>query len=170
VVVNNRSVTDAKGKTTLVALTADEMEKLTSLVQESIGFNKERGDSVKVINAPFKADPAARGSELPWWKQPEAIDLLRVAAVPAGLSLVALIVFLGLMRPAVKAVLAKPVPAPGANLDVVSDDELVPAAPKMLEAPKATEQLAGARLLAKENPAAVASIVRGWVNGESATT
>src|SRR5436309_9896525 len=54
VVVNHRSVTDSKGRTTQVALTGDEMEKLTSLVQESIGYSKERGDSVKVINAPFK--------------------------------------------------------------------------------------------------------------------
>ena len=54
VVVNNRSVTDSKGKTTQVPMTAEEMDKLTSLVQESIGFNKERGDSLKVVNAPFK--------------------------------------------------------------------------------------------------------------------
>jgi flagellar M-ring protein FliF len=169
VVVNNRSVTDAKGKTTQVPLSADEMGKLTALVQESIGFNKERGDSVKVINAPFKVDPAARGSELPWWRQPEVIDMLRAAAVPAALAVVAIIVFFGLLRPALKALLAKPAPLPGANLDVVSDDEIVPAAPRMLEPPKVTEQLAGARMLAKENPAAVASIVRGWVSGGTTT-
>jgi flagellar M-ring protein FliF len=168
VVVNNRSVTDAKGKTTQVPLSTDEMEKLTALVQESIGFSKERGDSVKVINAPFKADPASK-NELPWWKQPEVVDMLRAAAVPAALALVALIVFFGLIRPALKAVLAKPAVVPGANLNVVSDDELVPVAPRVLEPPKMTEQLLGARQLAKENPAAVASIVRGWVSGESTT-
>jgi flagellar M-ring protein FliF len=43
-VVNNRSVTDAKGKTTQVPLAADEIEKITALVRESIGFNKERGE------------------------------------------------------------------------------------------------------------------------------
>jgi flagellar M-ring protein FliF len=41
--------------------------------------------------------------------------------------------------------------------------------PRALEPPKVTEQLIGARQLAKENPAAVASIVRGWVSGESIT-
>lgn len=168
VVVNNRSVTDAKGKTTAVALTADEMEKLTALVQESIGFSKDRGDSVKVINAPFKADKVAK-DDTPWWKQPEVIDMLRAAAVPAALTLVALVVFFGLVRPALKALLAKPAVVPGANLDVVSDDDLVPATPRALEAPKSSEQLLGARQLAKENPAAVASIVRGWVSGEQTT-
>ncbi|HJV62310.1 MAG TPA: flagellar basal-body MS-ring/collar protein FliF, partial [Albitalea sp.] len=169
VVVNNRSVTDSKGKTTQVPLTSDEIDKLTALVQESIGYNKERGDSVKVINAPFKADPVAKDTT-PWWKQPEMVDMLRAAAVPAALSLVAVIVFFGLIRPALKALLAKPAVVPGANLNVVSDDDLVPVAPRVLEAPKMSDQLVGARLLAKENPAAVASIVRGWVSGEGSTT
>ena len=166
VVVNNRSITDAKGKTTQVALTSDEMEKLTALVQESIGFNKERGDSVKVINAPFKTEPSSK-NDMPWWKQPEVMDMLRAGAVPAGLALVALLVFFGLIRPAVKSLLAKPEPVPGANLNVVADDVIMPT-PRALEPPRVTEQLQGARMLAKENPAAVASIVRGWVSGESA--
>jgi flagellar M-ring protein FliF len=166
VVVNNRAVTDAKGKTTYVALTADEMEKLTALVQESIGFSKERGDSVKVINAPFKAETVTK-NDMPWWKQPEVIDMLRAGAVPAALALVAMIVFFGLIRPALKALLAPPAPVPGANLNVVADDDILPAAPKVLEPPRVTEQLQGARQLAKENPAAVASIVRGWVSGEA---
>jgi flagellar M-ring protein FliF len=37
----------------------------------------------------------------------------------------------------------------------------------MLEAPRNDQRLAGARAIAKENPAAVASIVRGWVKGEA---
>jgi flagellar M-ring protein FliF len=170
VVINHRSVTDAKGRTTQVALTGDEMEKLTALVQESIGYSKDRGDTVKVINAPFKLDPTAKAADLPWWKQPEVLDMLRAAAVPAGLALVALVVFFGLVRPALKALLARPAPVAGANIDIVSDDELVPVAPRVLEGPKVTEKLAGARTLAKENPAAVASIVRGWVSGETSTT
>src|SRR5580765_4957849 len=56
VVVNNGQTIDAKGKKTAVPLTSDELEKLTALVKESIGFKQERGDSVKVINAPFKID------------------------------------------------------------------------------------------------------------------
>ena len=93
--------------------------------------------------------------------------MLRAGAVPGALVIVALIVFFGLIRPALKALLAKPVPAPGSKLNVVSDDDLLPPPPKALEGPRVTEQLAGARALAKENPAAVASIVRGWVSGEA---
>jgi flagellar M-ring protein FliF len=56
VVVNHKSSTDAKGKTTSQPLAPEEMEKLTALVQESIGFSQQRGDSVKVINAPCKVE------------------------------------------------------------------------------------------------------------------
>jgi flagellar M-ring protein FliF len=168
VVVNNRSVTDAKGKTTQVPLTNDELDKLTALVRESIGFNKERGDSVKVINAPFKIDPVAT-TETPFWKSPELIDLIRAAALPAGLALVAILVFFGLVRPAVKAALA-PRPAqlarPGARIDAVVDDEQQ-FAPPQLAAPAYLRQIEGAKALAKDNPAAVAGIVRGWVGGSS---
>ena len=165
VVVNHRAQTDAKGKTTHVALTADELAKLDALVRESIGFNKERGDSVKVINAPFRIEPVTT-VDLPLWKQPETIDLLRAAAVPAGLALVALLVYFGMLRPAFKAALApRPTPPVEPRLAAVVDDpQLLPALP----APRDNQQLISARALAKQNPAAVADIVSGWVSGTSA--
>ncbi len=173
VVVNHRSVTDAKGKTTTTPLTSDEIQKLTALVQESIGFKQDRGDSVKVINAPFKVEKIEK-VDLPLWKQPEVIDMLRAAAVPAGLALLGLIVFFGMIRPAMKAALAPPpAPAPGQQLTAVVDDETaLPGAEggnlPALPAPQSSQHLDAARALAKENPAAVANIVRGWVSGEAA--
>ena len=163
VVVNNRSVTDAKGKTTQVPLSVDEIDKLTALVREGIGFNKERGDSVKVINAPFKVEPITV-VDVPLWKNPDVIDMLRSLAVPAGLVLIGVLVFFGLVRPALRAALAPTPAVPGATLTAVVDDQQVlPALP----APKSVQHLAQAKALAKENPAAVAGIVRGWVNGEA---
>ncbi|MFM9914856.1 MAG: flagellar basal-body MS-ring/collar protein FliF [Rhizobacter sp.] len=172
VVVNNRSVTDPKGKVTQVPLAPEEVEKLTALVQESIGFNKDRGDSVRVINAPFKIEPITV-VDTPLWKQPELIDMLRAAAVPAGLSLVALLVFFGMIKPGLNAALAPAIPLPGSVVDAsVSDVEELPdltaASTKLLEAPRDTANLDAARSLAKSNPAAVAQIVRGWVAGQPA--
>jgi flagellar M-ring protein FliF len=173
VVVNNRSVTDPKGKTTQVPLTSEELDKLTALVQESIGFSKDRGDSVRVVNAPFKVEPVTV-VDVPLWKQPEVIDMLRAAAVPAGLSLVAMLVFFGMIRPAFIAALAPLVPEPGSNVNASVDDEVaMPALPmsgalKALEGPANSEHLEAARSLALQNPAAVAQIVRGWVNGQPA--
>lgn len=172
VVVNNRTVTDAKGKVTQVPMTPEELEKLTALVQESIGYNKERGDSVRVINAPFKVEPVTT-VDTPIWKQPEILDMLRAAAVPAGLSLVALLVFFGMIKPSLNAALTAPVPAPGSAIEASVDDvEALPGVPlqqmQVLEAPRDAARLDAARALAKENPAAVANIVRGWVNGQAA--
>jgi flagellar M-ring protein FliF len=168
VVVNNRTVVDSKGKSTQVPLSAEEIEKLTSLVQESIGFNKERGDSVKVINAPFKVDPVTN-VDTPLWKSPELIDLVRAAALPAGLAVVAILVFFGLLRPAAKAAFATPrLSGRGTRIDAVVDDEQTLDAVAALAAPAYLKQIEGAKALAKENPAAVAGIVRGWVGGQTA--
>lgn len=168
VVINNRSTTDAKGKTTVTPISQEEIDKLTALVQESIGYSKERGDSVKVINAPFKTDPALKPEALPFYQQPWLIDLVRAGAVPASLALVALVVVFGMIRPALRSVKPPEASLKGTQLDaVVEDAEPLPALPA-LSAPKISSQLEGARHLAKDNPAAVANIVRGWVSGETA--
>ena len=170
VVVNNRSTTDAKGKTTSQPLSADELEKLTSLVRESVGFNQDRGDSVKVINAPFRREVPVE-TVLPLWKQPEAIDLLRTLAVPGALAAVALLLVFGLLRPALKTAQQARPPSQTLNA-VVEDEQSLPAltgnAPPVLEAPKSSVHLDSARLLAQQNPAAVAGIVRDWVSGGQA--
>ena len=173
VVVNHRTATDAKGKTTSTPLTTDELEKLTALVRESIGFKQDRGDSVKVINAPFKVTALpGKTADVPLWKQPELIDMLRAAAVPAGLAIVAMLVFFGMIRPAMKVALAPPPPpAPGSTVNAVVDDAQAlpgPGHAPALPAPSSNQHLAGARTMAQQNPAAVAGIVRGWVNGEAA--
>jgi flagellar M-ring protein FliF len=166
VVVNHRVVTDARGKTTSTPLSSDELEKLTALVRESIGFSKERGDSVKLINAPFRVEALPKVDALPAWQQPWLVDLVRASAVPAALVLVALLVVAGVIKPALKAAAA---PAVGRQLDAVVADTPnlpAPASPLALGAPAADKQLLDARELAKHNPAAVAHIVRGWVGND----
>jgi flagellar M-ring protein FliF len=168
VVINNRTVVDAKGKSTQVALSSEEVDKLTALVQESIGFNKERGDSVKVINTPFKVDPIVN-VDTPFWKSPELIDLIRAAALPAGLAVVAILVFFGLLRPVAKVAFAAPrLSSRGTRIDAVVDDEQTLDAVPALPPPAYLKQIEGAKALAKDNPAAVAGIVRGWVGGQAA--
>ncbi len=174
VVVNHRSATDAKGKSSTTPLSSEELDKLTALVQESIGFNKERGDSVKVINAPFKVALPSKETSPPLWRQPEVIDILRTAAVPVGLALVALIVFFGMVRPALKVAFAPPpAPAPGQQMNAVVDDaEVLPALDgkdlKALPSPQYNQSLEQARQMAKQNPTAAANIVSGWVSGSNA--
>jgi flagellar M-ring protein FliF len=87
--------------------------------------------------------------------------------MPAALALVALMIVFALVRPALKAA-AGAAPARDARLHVVADEPLRrPGPAPALEAPRSNEHLEGARAIAKQNPAAVAGIVREWVNGEA---
>jgi flagellar M-ring protein FliF len=191
VVVNHRTTTDPKGKSTTAPLPAEELEKLTALVREAIGFQEARGDTVRVINAPFRAEPAATAEPVPLWRAPWLLDLLQGAAAPLALAVTALVIVFALLRPAVKAIAPPPPPpAPAGGLrvdEVIGGDTALPApgaaalpgaageggaavggVPASIEAPGANAKLEAARALAKQNPAAVASIVRGWVAGANA--
>ncbi len=170
IVVNHRSVTDAKDKTTTQPVPAEEITRLTDLVKEAMGFNAERGDSVKVISAPFVVDKT-EPADLPFYKQPWLIDIARSAIVPLAFVAIALIAVFGMIRPAIKA--AAPLPPedkPETVDEVVDDTELLPTADGMpkLEAPVHSEKLDRARSLARDNPVAVANIVRDWMAGQTA--
>jgi flagellar M-ring protein FliF len=99
------------------------------------------------------------------------MDLLRSAAAPVALALVALVIVFSLIRPALKSLLA-PAPArgPGSRLDeVVDGDNALPGPGTLpaLSAPRQADRIEAARALARQNPAAMAQVVRGWVNGEA---
>ena len=164
VVVNHRTSTDAKGKTSTVPLGEKEIEQLTALVQQGIGFSADRGDLVKVVNAPFRSEPAPAIDEVPLWKQPWVLDLLKSAAAPLALALVALVIVFKLIKPALTAVLAPPPPEPGSQVNEVVDGDIKPPEPPPLQLPLHNGKLEAARAMAKQNPQAVANIVRGWVN------
>ena len=177
VVVNYQSAED-KGKTVTKALTPEQIEQMTALVRETIGFNRERGDSVNLMNTTFQVT-AVPTADTPLWKQPEVVDLAKTFAWPVGAVLFAALVLMGLVRPALKgsapakATAAKPVA--GGQLDALEaetperpalaapsrKDEVLPATPEQL-------RLEDARVLAKENPVAVANILKTWLNGDPA--
>ncbi len=174
VVVNYQSAED-KGKTVTKALTPDQIEQMTALVRETIGFNRERGDSVNLMNTPFQVT-AVPTTDIPLWKQPEVMDLAKTFAWPVGAVLFAALVLMGLVRPALKGpkiVKTEALSVAGGQLDALEaetperpalagpgkKDEMLPATPEQL-------RLEEARVLAKENPVAVANILKTWLNGE----
>jgi flagellar M-ring protein FliF len=178
VVLNHQSVTDDKGKTTTTPLSAEQIERITALVRETVGFNKDRGDSVNVLNAPFAVEkqPVV---DVPIWKQPEVLDLARSFAWPAGTLVLAALILLGLVRPALQALARAPAaaaPQPGSQLNAVVADAqdrpplLAGPAAEAGATPVATPgqlQLEDARKLTRDNPAAVADIVKGWIGSEA---
>lgn len=178
VVVNNQVTTDDKGKTTSLPLTDAQIEKMTALVRESVGFNKDRGDSVNLVNAAFALEKSNL-VDIPLWRQPEALDLARSFAWPVGTLALGALVLLGVIRPAMKS-LAQPRVTPitevdsrANQLDALEADQperpqlAAPAIPEHV-GPSASElRLEDARKLTRDNPAAVANIVKAWINGEA---
>jgi flagellar M-ring protein FliF len=173
VVVNHKVTTDDKGKTTSTPLTDQQIEKMTALVRETIGFSQERGDSVNLMNAPFAQEKIAL-SELPLWKQPELQDMARSFAWPVGTLLFGALVLLGVIRPALKALVGSSSARRPNQLNAVLSEETdrpqLPAPRRSNEPQPPTEgelALEDARKLTRDNPAAVAGIVKTWINGEA---
>ena len=172
VVVNHRSSTDKSGKETSVAIPPEQLEQMTALVRETIGFNKDRGDSVNVVNAEFNVTKPLPEDPIAWWQSPDNQELARSLSWPVGLVLMGLVVLLGMVRPGLKMmrtpVVETPV-TPQLNT-VLNDTPERPGLPMPEEDPQVSieqSRLADARRLALDNPAAVANIVKTWVNGEA---
>lgn len=172
VVVNYKTATDKDGKTVYEPLGDEELAKLTALVQEGIGFNTERGDSVKVIDAPFRVEEVEM-AETPLWQQPEVLGLASRTAIPAVLLLLALVVLFGVVRPTLKMAAA------GRRVHALVNDGIpapqlpgaqAVAAPQLpvVEMPQNDNRIESIRNVARENPAVVANIVRGWVSNQGA--
>ena len=190
VVVNHALSADEKGKPTSKALSEQQIEQMVALVRESIGFNKDRGDSVNLMNAAFLVD-APLVDNTPLWKQPETLEMARSLAWPVGSLLLAAIVILGLVRPGLKA-MAKPKPVPvestalgldgqplalgagplGGPLDaLVAGDTprgtLIGSDGIQILAPTNHQlRLEDARQMSRTNSTAVANVVKNWINGE----
>lgn len=177
VVVNHQTTTDPKGKTTTTALSPAQIEQMTALVRETIGFNKERGDSVNLMNAPFASDKV-EVVEQALWQQPAVQEWVRSLIWPLGTLLFGVLVWLGVIRPSFKA-LAQSQPKRTMTqhqLDAIESEELerpqlaAPARSKEPVGPTEGElALVDARKLTRDNPAAVANIVKSWMSGEAPT-
>ena len=146
-------------------MTAQQQEQLLMLVRETVGYSADRGDSVNLVSAPFMESDAAP-ADLPAWKDPEIQAMAKNLGVPIALAVFGALVLLGLVRPLLKARKS----APGAQLNAIEGEALdrpaLPAPVTELSPTKEQERLDQARHLAKQNPIAVANIVKTWINGE----
>jgi len=162
VVVNyKKEVKD--GKTALIALTDAEKTQIADLVKEAMGFNKERGDTLNVVNTPFAVSEREAIVEPPLWKRPEVHSM----AITVGKYLLAgaviLYLFFAVLRPMMgkisKAFSFQPVPT---NRDV--NFNMQPAEP-MTGGQGYQHNLEAAKQLARQDPKVVANVVKGWVGG-----
>lgn len=173
VVINHRTTLDKAGKETSTPIPPQQLEQMTALVRETIGFNRERGDSVNVVNAAFNVEKTSEVETAAWWQQSDNQELLRSLAWPLGMVGLGLLVLMGMVRPGLKLMKTPAArrldttPVQPLNA-VLNESPERPGLPMPSDEVTAEAQrLADAKRLALENPAAVANIVKGWVNGEA---
>lgn len=86
-----------------ISLSEAELERITLLVKDAVGFSASRGDSVSVINQPFHPEQFEAIPDLPWWQQPWFAELARQGA---GFLVVIILIF-GVLRPILKGLAAQ---------------------------------------------------------------
>lgn len=100
VLLDHRQQTNEAGEVERLPLPDEEIERLTQLVKEAVGFNEERGDSVNLMNASFLEpelmEPLA---EIPIWQEPWVLDIAKQTAGGIGI----LILIFGILRPVMKS-------------------------------------------------------------------
>ena len=178
VIVNYKRSVDKSGKVTITPLTAAEKQQITDLVKDAMGFSKDRGDTLSVLNTPFdgvdKPDPVP--VPVPWWKDRDNWELGKELGKTLLATLVLAYMFfkvlLPLLRPALRKLdtWANP-PEP----EVVEEEEEEDLTPELIEEQSALaemeaklhqgyrENLQMAKNMAKEDPRIVANVVKAWV-------
>lgn len=162
----------------------EEMERLSQLVRDAVGYTVERGDSVSVTNLAFNAPLVEEIPEPAMWEQPWFWDIAK--QLLAGLAIL-LLVF-AVLRPMMRNLSRKEEPAvagaagTGAGVGMpgqggtplegaVAEDRLTltsgtPGAQPLLP-PSEQERhdlIEQARAIVDTEPALVAQIMKGWVN------
>jgi flagellar M-ring protein FliF len=99
VVIDDIEIVDDAGKKTRGAVPAETMQQLKGLVQDAVGYDDARGDSVNLINTSFREVEVIAG--LNWWELPWVHSLARIA-----LFLIAgLLGLLMVVRPLIRAII-----------------------------------------------------------------
>jgi len=98
--VDDMKVVDPEtGVVSYEAWPEQELQRLSMLVRDAVGYSAARGDSVTVMNTAFAAEEVMEFETPGFWEQPWFWDLMK--QVLAGL--VILVLILGLLRPTLKS-------------------------------------------------------------------
>jgi flagellar M-ring protein FliF len=164
VVVNHKQGFDKAGKPISTPLSDAERAQISDLVKEAMGYNKDRGDSLNVVNTPFAVPAQEKLAEVPLWKQPEMLQMAKEAGKYLLAGLVLLYLFFKFLKPMLTKLAAPAVPALAHQTE--DEDAIVSlGGPKpMLAGPRAYEDnLSAAKDLAKQDPKVVANVVKSWM-------
>jgi flagellar M-ring protein FliF len=186
VAVDGTYTDDGKGNLTYAPRAQAELDQIKTLVQSAVGYDKNRGDDVQVVNLQFaqKPTPPAVGTAGPGLFDFTRDDLMNGAQMLVTLLIALALVFF-IMRPLLRRVLtpeaplALPVsaevsPPAGGGVTAIAGEIIAPSgqaegtpawignAKSMGEAQLQTIKTVGS--LVDENPKQAALIVRDWLN------
>ena len=167
VLVDNPTTLGADGKTTAAPLSSTQIDDITKLVKNTVGFDETRGDSVSVVSEAFHAEPAELTPEaVPIWQRPMVQDIARLMLG----ALVLLAIALGVLRPMIRSLTASTLTpalasrvsgAPSMSGELLAGGVANGGAP----APLAYEQqIVQAKTLVAQDPKRVAQVVKTWVS------
>jgi flagellar M-ring protein FliF len=142
-------------------LPQEELDSLTALAQQAVGFDAARGDTISVMNSLFQAPPEVGEIEaVPIWQQPFVWSIARQVF---GAALVLVLAFV-IVRPMIRT-LTTPLPAlpsPGQfGPGPMAGGYGMPRGPALPVG--YDDRLAAARNVAGQDPRQVAQVVRNWV-------
>lgn len=172
------SVNAENGQVSRTPWSAEELARFTRLVQDSVGFDVSRGDSVSVINAPFTPDLGEEVVEVPFYSQPWFWDIVKQVL---GVLFILVLVF-GVLRPVLNNITNpnKGLATTGGSdaelgemggLDgELSADRVSLGGPQSILLPSPSEgydaQLSAIKSLVAEDPGRVAQVVKEWINAD----
>ncbi|MCQ2031106.1 flagellar basal body M-ring protein FliF [Stutzerimonas zhaodongensis] len=180
VVLDDQMTVSADGQATRVPRTAEELARFTRLVQDAVGFDASRGDSVSVINAPFAPDTFNEAfADVPFYSEPWFWDIVKQVL---GVLFILVLVF-GVLRPVLNnltnAGKSKELEAVNDDADLgdmegidgaLSSDRVSLSGPQSIMLPSPTEgydaQLNAIKNLVAEDPGRVAQVVKEWINAD----
>ena len=179
VVVDDQVKVDAAtGETTRVPWSSDDLARFTRLVQDSVGFDASRGDSVSVINTPFSAELGEEMIDIPFYTQPWFWDVVKQVL---GVLFILILVF-GVLRPVLNNITnGGKGNSDGRDGDVelgemgalggdLAEDRVSLGGPQSILLPSPSEgydaQLNAIKSLVAEDPGRVAQVVKEWINAD----
>ncbi len=169
VVVDDKQTVDEAGGVTRQPLTEEELTRITTLVEQAVGFNQARGDTVSVINASFNVPVVAEAlPELPIYEQPWVMDIAKIA-----LGVIAVIFSFFLLRSTLKNLTEKGRALPATAMDgsqlatnqtlALENNGGVPQLPGQVGEGEYEQSLVAAKAMVQQDPKRVAQVVKQWV-------
>ena len=141
------------------ALPPEELNKLTNLVREAMGYSDTRGDSLNLVNSQFNDGPPP----VPVWRDPEMISLFKTILAWLVGGVLALWLY-RILRRTVGDYLYPPVDPEQAEADRLEAAREAQEAARAKEVDRYQDNLERARTMASKDPRAVAMVLRTWMN------